>query len=356
MFNAAFRVSSITTLEKAVSGQALRMPLDLVKEFSPDAMAIMEFAAQPDIDVCRKMYLRQPKFGERIPGQPNRVYMAEAHMGSNRDLFTEDTDGLPLFEGRMVGRYDYRAKGYNAGRGRAADWIDFPFGDPNKRVAPQWHIKSNCVPRKLTDKIRLYRIGFCDVVNPATEKCLLAALIPPNAICGHSVPTILFENGTFEDLLLWIAVANSLVMDFLVRKKVRLHMTYTIIDSLPFPRGWRTIPAASEIIKRSFSLSAVGPEMEDFRRIMRGSSEGGISESPTEDPDIRAQKIAEIEVLVARGVFGLTLSDVQYVLNPATVLGPDCGVEAFRVYLRNVSAVASENTAPNGLLLRLGAD
>ena len=51
------------------------------------------------IDVCRKMYDRYPKFGEKITGMPNRIYMAEVHMGNDRELFTEDGDGMPVFEG-----------------------------------------------------------------------------------------------------------------------------------------------------------------------------------------------------------------------------------------------------------------
>ena len=41
-------------------------------------------------------------------------------------------------------------------------------------------------------------------------------------------------NRLMTGLLFWLAVANSFVMDFIVRKKVSLTMTYTIMDSLPF--------------------------------------------------------------------------------------------------------------------------
>jgi hypothetical protein len=119
-FDAAFRVLSADELQAVAHGEVLQIPVALVKEFSPEALAVMEFPAQAEIDVCRKIYSRYPKFGEKIADMPNRVYMREVDMGNDRDLFTDGSDGLPLMEGRMVDHYDYRAKAYVSGRGRAA--------------------------------------------------------------------------------------------------------------------------------------------------------------------------------------------------------------------------------------------
>ena len=95
----------------------------------------MEFANQFEIDIARKMYADFPRFGEQIEGAPYRHYMREVDMGTDRELFDEDPSGLPVYEGRMVSAFDYRAKGYLSGRGRKADWEDLPFGDPRKGSA-----------------------------------------------------------------------------------------------------------------------------------------------------------------------------------------------------------------------------
>jgi len=329
-FHAAFRVNSEQRLADAAGGRHLTLPVSLVREFSPDALAVMEFAAQSEIDVCRKMYGRYPKFGEKITAMPNRVYMREVDMGNDRDLFTEDGDGLPVFEGRMVDLYDYRAKGYSSGRGRAAEWPDLPFGDTRKAILPQWRIPKDRIPDKLISRIHQYRVGFCDVASPTNERSLIAALVPPNTICGHKVPTIVLERGEPADILLWLGVTNSLTMDFIVRKKVALSMSYTIMDSLPFPRDWRRTAGAETIIARAFALSAVGPEMAEFRRSAPGSP--GVQQGiiPAEDPDIRAQLMAEIDALVAHEVFGLTRDELRYVLDPDNLLGEGSGIETFK--------------------------
>jgi len=55
---------------------------------------------------------------------------------------------------------------------------------------------------------------------------------------------------------------------------------------------------------------------------------------PVENPDIRAQLMAEIEALVAHDVFGLTRDELRYVLDPDNLLGEGSGLETFKA-LRN---------------------
>jgi len=174
-FKAAFGILSTRDLSDAIHHSALEVPVELVREFSPDAMAVMEFTAQSEIDACRKMYSRYPKFGERVSGLPNRIYMREVDMGTDRGLFSQDTEGLPVFEGRMVGLYDYRTKGYAAGRGRAAEWPEFPFGGPKKAWCRNGAFRShgcqtNCVTASAG-------IGSGSVMSPAPPT--RGAWLPP---------------------------------------------------------------------------------------------------------------------------------------------------------------------------------
>ena len=134
--------------------------------------------------------------------------------------------------------------------------------------------------------------------------------------------------------MLWLGVANSLVMDFLVRKKVSLTMSYTIMDSLPFPREFGKIQAATEIARRVCALCAVGPEMEGFRE---QAFQDGILKTLSdvaEDPEQRAILAAEIDTLVARDVFQMKKEEMLYILDPDNILGKDCGVETYKA-LRN---------------------
>lgn len=317
---AAFNIRSQDQLADVKAGRSLNIPVRLIKEFSPDALAIMEFGSQLDIDIAAKMY-RWRAFGDKTAGRPRRVYMREIDMGTDRGLFDEDSTGIPLYEGRMVDQFDYCAKGYRNGRGRAARWEDLPFSRPEKSIQPQWYIPRERVPEKCVERMANYRIGFCDVASPTNERTLVASLIPAGVLCGHSVPTILFEADN-EDwhYPFWISVANSYAIDFVARMKVSLHMTFSILDSLPFPGLERHDPRVSALVSRCLRLSCTGPEMTPFWNQLAADGWVPATTSPTQIPgeleeEARLQIRAEIDATVAHDVFELTRSEVEYILS-----------------------------------------
>ena len=334
-FGAAFGVNSTEKVAALSAGLPINMPVSLVEEFSPDALAIAEVAHPADIEVSRKIYDRFPKFGSKDPGLARREYMTELHMGNDRDDFGNDPNGVPVYEGRMVEAFDHRAKAYVSGRGRSAVWRELNFGSVDKNVSPQWRVAVEDLPEKTNTQTSSYRIGFCDVGGVTNSRFLMAALIPPNVICGHSVPTIMFDPPDSRLMQLWLGVANSFVLDFLARKKAALHMSYTVMDSLPLPRKFEEGHTSTTIAERCLKLAATGPEMSGFRDI--ASQELGLdpkSAQPVEDLSSRASLRAELDVLVARDLFGLSRDEMRYVLDPGDILGRDCGFETFGALMR----------------------
>ena len=315
----AFNVRSLERLAEVMAGDVLHLPVALVPEFSPDALAIMELGSQGDIDIAARMY-RWPASGNKTAGPPIPNCLAEVHMGNNRDLFEEDATGIPLCEGRMVAQYDHRAKAYIAGRGRAAKWKELPFGSTEKRIKPQWYISRSNVPSKLAPRVVSFRSCFCNVGSPTNERTLIATLIPPNILCGDSVPTILFEPKGFDWFHpFWIAIANTYAMDFLVRTKVALHLTMTVIYSLPFPRPDAGDPRVRRLVPLSLQLICTCPEMVAFWNQM--AAEGWVN-AATEasipgvvDEEKRLRIRAEIDVIVAHDSFDLTRGEVEYILD-----------------------------------------
>jgi hypothetical protein len=257
--------------------------------------------------------------------------MREIDMGNDNDLFEAGAAGLPLFKGSMVSHHDYRAKGYVSGHGRNVVWEEMPFGHPGKAIRPQWYIASERVPDKCESRAKEYRIGFCDVGNATNQRALMAALIPPNTICGHKVPTISFPNGESSYYVLWLAVANSLAMDFLVRMKIALTMSLSLMDTLPFPRAVSQSSEAARIAALGARLSCAGPEMAAFLDLLKANDQlAAFDVTPVDDPDQRRRIAAEIDARVARNLYGLTRDELAYILDPKDVLGTDSTVETFR--------------------------
>jgi hypothetical protein len=318
-FRARFLIRTRDELDETLSGKMLFMPVVLIREFSPDALAIMELGSQMDIDIARKMYGLWPKFGDESAGPPSRLYMREIDMGNDRDLFSEDSQGLPLYEGRMVDIFDHRAKGYLSGRGRSAEWAELEFGDPRKSILPQWHIPVDRLPEKALERTIRYRIGFCDVGSPTNERSMLSTILPPGCISGHSVPTITFESANEWAYLIWLAVANSFSMDFIVRKKVSLHMTYTILDSLPFPRLSFDHPLVPVIVPLALKLTCTGQEMNGFWNAMASLGfvvplEDNAQPPGLQDENSRSQARALLDAIVAHDLFGLTREEIDFIL------------------------------------------
>jgi hypothetical protein len=230
----------------------------------------------------------------------------------------------------MVEAFDHRAKAYVSGRGRSAVWQELQFGTPAKAIVPQWRLAIEKVPAKAETRWKRYRVGFCDVGGVTNARFLMAAMIPPNVLCGHSVPTILFNPQNDCLAMLWLGVANSFCVDFLARKKAALHMTYTVLDSLPLPRTYGETLLEREIARRALMLTATGPEMETiWNRTAPMLGLDPRTARPCEDPARRRSIRTELDVLVARDFFGLTLGEMRYLLDPGDVLGPDCGFETF---------------------------
>jgi hypothetical protein len=194
----------------------------------------------------------------------------------------------------------------------------------------QWRIAVANIPGKAIDRCGRFRIGFCDVTGPTNQRSLVAALIPAHAICGHKVPTLLFAPHNDLLALLWLGIANSFCLDFVARKKVALSMSYTVVDSLPLPRVYSETPLEQAIARRALLLTATGPEMEPFWNRLAplvGLTLG--ADRPEEDLGVRKMLRAELDVLVARDFFGLSLDEMRYLLDPEDILGPECGFESF---------------------------
>lgn len=329
-FTAAFSVRNPADLAVAKQ-QPLSVDVSLVREFSPDAFAVMEFSNQYEIDICRKIYEAFPHFGEELTELPYREYMREVDMGNDNELFERDVAGYPVYQGSMVTHHDYRAKGYVSGHGRNVLWEELAFGDLNKSIRPQWYIAEGMIPAKCRNRVSDYRIGFCDIARADDQRSLMAALIPPMTVCGHKVPTLILLNGTRADYVYWLGVANSLALDFIVRMKVSLTMSMSLMDTLPFPRTASNNKNAAVIAALAARLSCAGPEMLSFlHELTAEGSLAGQNLAPAKDEETRRRISAEIDARVARYLFRLTRDEVAYVLDPRNVLGQDTTAETFR--------------------------
>ena len=321
----AFDVGSPEDLIMLAQRGVVEVPMSVIKLQSPLALSVPETLTKADLSLVERMQSRWPSFGDEAAGEPFRQYMREVDMGNDRNLFNEAPPGLPVYEGRMVDQFDHRAKGYESGRGRAAVWPPLEFGDPAKAIVPQWYISSGRIPSKVRDRVNSYRVGFCDVTSPNTDRSLVAALIPPGVVCGHKVPTLTYSTGYEWAYMLWLGVANSFVADYLVRMRIALSMSLTVMDTLPIPRVASDSALARMVVPRALRLTCVSPEMTAFWNQLAAS--GWCEAVPPNDPppgylpeEMRCFARAEIDAAVALRGFGLDRDDLSWILDTFSLL------------------------------------
>lgn len=305
----------------------VEMDADVIRQRSPETYAIPDLRNIAELATSRKMYAACPTFGNTTLGPPVRHYSREIDMGNDRGLFTTDPTGLPVYEGRMLDHFDHRAKTYDSGHGNSAVWIEREFGNPAKAIVPQWRVLRENIPTKLGDRCAHFRIGFCDVANPRNERSFTSALIPPGVICGHKVPTFVLDATHEWAYLPWLAVANSFAMDWLARCRLNAPtMSYTLLDSLPFPRPVLTDALVLSIAPVVLRLVCTAPEMTPFWNRMaalgfvEAVAEGTVPPTALVEPNARATARAELDAFIAARVFGLTALELSDILDTFDVL------------------------------------
>jgi hypothetical protein len=163
------------------------------------------------------------------------TYRREVDMTSDQDKFKRRSGvgTLPLLEGRHVHQFRWRAKTYISGQGRAAIWNAEPLA--TARVRTQWHIPRSAVRSDIAERLERSRIGFCDITGQTNERSLLVARVPANFVCGNKVPTLTFDDGGKDREDLFVALANSFAVDWMLRRVVTTSVNFFLLNSLPLP-------------------------------------------------------------------------------------------------------------------------
>lgn len=205
---------------------------------------------------------------------------------------------LPLLEGRHVAQYRWRAKTYQSGEGRAAIWRPEPLSDTFLRT--QWHVPVSAMHPATVDRTTRSRIGFCDITGQTNERSMLAARVPAGVVCGNKVPTLAFREGDADRENLFLALANSIVVDWMLRRIVTTTVNFFLLDTLPLPRIDEGTDAGRALVSLARRLTA---------------AEGSTSSNPWEVGQWRARS----DALVA-AMWGLSCNDLETVLRDFPLL------------------------------------
>lgn len=150
---------------------------------------------------------------------------------------------VPLYEGRMIGQFDFSQKGWVSGKGRGAVWRDIEW--MKKRIEPQYLVSfSNFIAQDkkcLVPKIAHMRIG-----SATNERSTISALV--TQVPTGDTASIFYCRSISESLAL-TAILNSFAFDWLMRQRLSgLHLDYHVFEQCSLPASdHRVIPFISVI-------------------------------------------------------------------------------------------------------------
>ena len=334
----------------AIDASALRMSVMQVKKFSPDALSVMEFKSQRDVDVTTKIYAKWPLLGDELKDAWTAVIQRELNMTEDRGLFKPAPTDCPLYEGKMV-------------------WLlDSHFESPR-----YWLDRNEVREARGEDAWEgdNFRVAFRDVGASTNERTLIASVAPPSWT-GHSLSTVIPKrdgedsNGPNEVEGTWLAaLLASFCADYVIRQKVTNHMSHFYMQTIPVPRmsegairesfGGLVARAArllcdhrdfKALWEKAYSIDwqsptfwypssapidTYGPAHEqEIRRRLRDEAQRltpewephcGVHDRTADRRDTgdRAQLRAEVDAYVAH-LYGLSRDDFAYILDTFPVL------------------------------------
>ena len=138
---------------------------------------------------------------------------------------------LPLYEGRMIGQFDFSEKGWVSGKGRAAVWRDIPW--ERKQIDPQFLMGTEDYYERVEDPWRP-KVAHMAVGSATNKRTAIGAFI-----CGapgsHKAPML--YTSTVQPALAVTGIYNSLIYDYLMRARVvGLGIDYHVLEQNPLPR------------------------------------------------------------------------------------------------------------------------
>lgn len=123
---------------------------------------------------------------------------------------------LPLYEGRMIGQYDFSQKGWVSGKGRSAVWRE--IGWTRKVIEPQFLMARSSFDSKHSNR-HPWKLSMMDVTSSTNERTAIGTVLSdwPG---GHKTPTLTPQRYSLDAVLAFSGIFNSFPFDYLIRQRL----------------------------------------------------------------------------------------------------------------------------------------
>ena len=236
-----------------------------------------------------------------------------------RDGKVEDV-ALPLYEGRMIGQFDFSKKAWLSGKGRSAEWPEVSWDQ--KTVGPQFLMAIGTYREQLKRHPRL-KVTSMDVTSSTNARTVIATALGDQP-CGHKTPVLLPSPASEDAVLALVGIMNSFAFDYVVRCRLGgTSLIWAVLQEAALPTSAKAFQSA--LANRAARLALCGPGFAPSWNLhspwrASGSWRGSWNVTALR----RASAQAELDALVAH-LFGLTVSDFRHVLAQCDQAGENAG-------------------------------
>lgn len=275
----------------------IELSAELIGAMNAETRSVLEFRSATDVAIVKKM-LAFPPLGRKLEGLWNLKLTNEFHMTNDSGAFktAPATGRLPLFTGRMFNQFENTSE-------HSGYWIDETDG---RKV-----LLGKTLDTGQPMDYQSYRWLHRRIARSTDTRTLIATIAPPMVFTEVNSTTLkVAESGmNAVEQCYWCAVANSFVLDWLLRQSVASTLNMFYLYQLPVPRLPSSDKRCESIAKRATRLICVDSAYDGLARDvgLKNHQDGAT------DPAERARLRAEIDGLVAH-LYGLSEAEFAHIL------------------------------------------
>ncbi|HEU5159279.1 MAG TPA: N-6 DNA methylase [Streptosporangiaceae bacterium] len=309
--------------------RTLFIPKATIEALAPDTLAIPDTRDPELLDLLTTIYSGRPYLLDKMEAGGWQIdWGRELHLDDDRRLFASDRTGIPLREGKHIHQYTHNFA-------EPTYYLMHGIGDAALVNRARKRTKRKNVrglarhrgerslfetePRRgvLEPPIDHFRPCFRETARGGDERTLIAAIVPPGTSLAHTVHY--FYRSTWDSqargyrtvlkagaMVYVVALLNSLVWDFVVRRKASAHVTKSIMATLPVADVPLDDGPGAEIVRLSGRLTCRTAEFDELAEVL----DVECGPLPKElERDLRA----ELDARVAH-LYGLSAHQLELIL------------------------------------------
>ena len=216
-----------------------------------------------------------------------------------------DDIALPLYEGRMIGQFDFSEKGWVSGKGRGAVWRDIPW--KRKQIEPQYLM--GLQEYRLASKARRApKVAYMPISSSTNSRTTISSYLGCHP-AGNSVVFFVPNPASLSSAAVVSAIFSTFAFDWAVRQRlVGLNMSEFVMLETPLPHRSSTLTHALLGLTADLSFGHASLAVERLH-----VSAGSVVRPAALTLRRRLERVAMVDAITAVAM-GLTEPEFRHVL------------------------------------------